>query len=742
MTPANRKKLRIGVLLSLVFVGLAGIWGYVPPLRDFEESTYDLRYRYFNRTHARPTEVTVIDIDEQSLALLKPAYGSWPWPRTVYKDVIEFSSIAETQGLFFDLMMYEPQLGTDNDKILAESIAAHGKTSFAMKFEEISGIELETGKRNPLPEGFAKKYLIPELESLRDFPSVKFFTDYGLPAQDYLDRISWLHSVNAPVDSDGIFRRLPLLLRYEGGWMPSLALAAVFARTNPGQRYPQDLRYQDSHLQFTAADGKAFSIPVDAKGNLLLHFYNIDRDNGREPLAPILESARALQSGEVDDPAKLKVNPLEFSQRLFMIGSSAATLGDLKSTPLSPTYPGVLLHAIAVSNILNADHLWRTPKALTFGFSLVLVVVTAFFILFAHNPFLRFGVPMGLYIAIVLLGILDFKLSNRGWDLGQPTLLFFGIFLLSLLYMIFVEGKEKRKIQDTLGKYLPPSVIQEMMDNGADLRAEVGKKMELSILFSDIRGFTSLSEKMPPEKVVSILNAYLGRMTDIVFESRGTLDKFIGDAIMSFWGAPISDPDHALHSTRCALQMISGLKKLKAEWKEKNFETGVDLQIGIGINTGVVIVGNIGSEKKLDYTVIGDNVNLASRLEGLTKQYKSQLIIGERTRELLGDRVVVRTADKVKVVGKATAVKIYEPLCEKTDPDFSKLSNLVNVYEQAWSSYERGAFQQALQGFSQILDQIQPEDGLSKVYKERCEFFIETPPAEGSWDGVYVAKSK
>ncbi len=739
---ANQKKIRVGVLFTSLFVILALVWDSLTPLRNLEEQTLDFRYQYFNRNHSKPDDVFVVDIDEQSLALLKPALGAWPWPRAIYKDIIEFVSLTEPTGFFFDLMMLEPQLGTDNDKILTEAIVASQKTSFAMKLEEFSGLELEPGAQNPLPPEFAEKYFIPEIEGLKNFPVSTHYQDYSIPAADYIPAIPWIHSVNSPVDSDGVYRRVPLLLKYQNGWLPTLSLAAVFSRVAPGKKFPEDLNFKNSRLNFTGTDNKKYSLPLDSKGRIRVHFYNLDKDNGREPLAPILDSARALQSGEVDDPSKLKVDPTQYMQKIWMIGSSAATLGDLKTTPLTPTYPGVLIHSTVVSNILRADHLERISEFVRMPWALILIYLTAFCVLLGVNPVIRFGIPLGVIAAYVALALLQFKFANKWWDLASPLICFGGTFFTSLMYMIFVEGKEKKKIQETLGKYLPPSVISEMIANGSDLRAEIGKKTELSILFSDIRGFTTLSEKLPPEKVVAVLNSYLGRMTDVVFEHGGTLDKFIGDAIMCFWGAPVENRDHAFMATRCALSMIDHLAQLKKEWSQSATDPGVDLQIGIGINTGVVIVGNIGSEKKLDYTVIGDNVNLASRLEGLTKQYKSQLIIGERTRELLGDRILVRTADKVKVVGKNSAVKIFEPLCESTSANANQVRSLIAAYENAWSLYEQGQFAKARQGFENILKEGHPEDGLSKVYVERCQYFIDNPPQSGDWDGVFVAKSK
>ncbi len=286
----------------------------------------------------------------------------------------------------------------------------------------------------------------------------------------------------------------------------------------------------------------------------------------------------------------------------------------------------------------------------------------------------------------------------------------------------------------TLSKFLPPEVAQDLLKNGIDPTAEVGRRKELSILFSDIRGFTSVSEVMKAEDLVGILNTYLGKMTDIVFHNKGTLDKFIGDAVMAFWGAPSENPQHALAAVRSAFQMSQALKQLNLAFAEKKISP---FAIGIGIHTGEVIVGNIGSEKRLDYTVIGDNVNLASRLEGLTKLYALEIVIGPRTYDQVKDQILCREVDHVVAKGKTEALRIYEPICEisvasEQDIRFCEMFNL------ARKSYTWGQFALAEQQFLQVLKFR--EDALCRVFLSRIQELQESPPLQ--WTGTYQAKSK
>jgi adenylate cyclase len=302
-------------------------------------------------------------------------------------------------------------------------------------------------------------------------------------------------------------------------------------------------------------------------------------------------------------------------------------------------------------------------------------------------------------------------------------------------YRMIFEEREKRKIRKSFAQYLSPGVIALIEKDPQKYIHPGGEMKDLTVMFSDIRGFTTISEGLTPDELVRLLNEYLGAMTDVVFASYGTLDKYIGDAIMAFWGSPYPQTDHAFRGCYCALEMSRTLSKLNAKWKQ---EDRAPLAIGIGLNTGPVNVGNMGSEKRLAWTVMGDNVNLASRLEGITKQYQIQIVIGEGTYQQVGNHFVCRELDKIKVKGKNHPVNIYELLDVAAEK--WKYESLLTRFDSAMAAYRSQNWREASAQFGQLLGAF-PEDGPTQVFLQRALEYMETAP-ETDWDGVYVMKSK
>jgi adenylate cyclase len=297
-----------------------------------------------------------------------------------------------------------------------------------------------------------------------------------------------------------------------------------------------------------------------------------------------------------------------------------------------------------------------------------------------------------------------------------------------------VEEGEKRKIRNAFGLYLSPSFAR-LVSERPEMLALGGEKRDLTVLFSDIRGFTTISEGLEPERLVEILNEYLGAMTDIVFHHDGTLDKYIGDAIMAVWGAPVPQADHAARACQTALGMIARLGELDAEWKARGLPV---FDIGIGLNTGPMVVGNMGSARRLSYTVIGDNVNLGSRLEGLNKMYGSRIIASETTVQAAGAAVVARELDLVRVKGKLLPVRIFELLAP--DGERARWASVVERFEAGLRAYRQREWEQAIVTFGAILEE-RPDDGPARLYVARCRKMLETPPAP-EWDGVTVMDAK
>ena len=742
-TPKRLKRATLGCsILILLSLG----WEQLPFLRNFEQFWLDYRYSHFNRELKASRQVLLIDIDDSSMKLLGPHFGRWPWPRKIYKNLIEFLELGEPSGIYFDLLFTEASQSDDGDQQVAE-ISAHARNvSHAILFSGQPSTELNLKSEIvPLPKGFQQKFGLSWDTSNSEGPlfisnsSLKdpVFRDFNLPTQTLLQKIPSIHSVTSEKDSDGVYRRTPLLFHYDSGWYPSLALKAVadWLKT-------PHFSFHENSIDLQNDQKIHYSIPLDSKGMLPLHFYRSDRDIEIIPIAAALSSASRLQSGEISDPTLLQINPLTLKDKVIVIGASAEGLFDLKSTPISSAYPGSLLHATAISNILNQDFVSFPPVVMQTLLTCSTIILIYFSIFLIQPLLIKVALPLiwlGSYSAI---SFLLFQKYSLAFEIARPFGLGFFAIIDGLLYLIFIEGKDKKKLRETLSKYLPPSVTDRIIATGQNPRAEVGQQKELSILFSDIRGFTTLSEKLSPQELVSILNQYLGRMTDVIFDETGTLDKFIGDAIMAFWGAPIPDSDHALKSVRCAIKMKSTLKELNQEWSQKGLSP---LQIGIGINTGSVIVGNIGSEKRLDYTVIGDNVNLASRLETLTKQYGLELLIGDRTAHLIKDSIICRPIDFVTVKGKNHPIKVYEPLCEISDPLAKRLIEFSEIFSKALSNYQNAQFEIALAQFktaSEIFkNEWNYEDSVGILYIERCKKLILNPPQSG-WTGIFIAQEK
>lgn len=728
MMPAKKRRLRRAATSCLVLLVLSLFWNEIPFLNAFERSTLDYRYRHFRGPDNPSDRVIFVDLDEETVKAFTPVYGRLPWPRRVYKSVVEFLNQGEPTAILFDVLFTERQVGSDDDQNLAEVSTQNPGVSHAVNFIAESGLA-ET-KHAPLNTAQLERFVIKWREPA-DFPSLKF-DGFELPNDVLLAKTPRVHVVNVDQDKDGLIRRVPLLFNYDGLWLPSLSLAAITSTL----KEPNVLFDRDELIVFDK-DEKKFALPVDRHGLMPVHYYREDCWFKQEiRLSAILESTLALERGEVEDPSKLTVNPFEFKDKVVIIGSSAIGSMDLKATPLGKHYPGPLVHAAAVSNALNNDHLWHIPGWATYVITLLLLACVYAVVFFFESIILKALclVPLcGLYIFAALF---LFRYHSIALDMVPLALGLIGL-VDAFAYLGFVEGRDRKQMTATLSKYLSPELSRQLAESGVNPTAEVGKRKELSIMFSDIRGFTTLSEKTAPENVVSILNEYLGTMTDVIFEHGGTLDKFIGDAIMAFWGAPLDDQDHSLHAVRTAFKMIGALEKLNEKWHSNGIS---HLHIGIGINTGEVIVGNIGSEKRIDYTVIGDNVNLASRIEGLTKQYGVQCLIGGNTHVEIEKQIICRPVDIVQVKGKTLAEKIVEPLCEKGSANEPSHADLANRFADAWELYYAGNFAKALESFTKLDEFTKGHDQPTKVYLGRCRHLIDNPPH--SWTGVYVATSK
>lgn len=745
-----------------------------------EQMTLDLRYRNFNRMSEPSKQVILVDLDEESLKKYSEAYGRWPWPRRAHKEIISFIGEGNPSMILFDVLFSEPQKESEDDQILGEVSAQYKNVSHAALFlphSEIEGVNFI-----PLP----KDRIFPNALLWKETPPFWFndnqFHSLALPTTQVWSQTPYVHSVNVTPDSDGILRRVPLVIHYDGQWIPTLALRGILSQSLDK---PTQLLYKNGFLEVSEADqalssnqispsgqtstldqnpnpdqisdtnqppipaqaatpnaapnstsnfSLKYRIPMDEKGNVFLHYYANNSQLTQIRVGEVLDSAKAKEAGDIEN---IKIDPEVFKDKVVIIGTSAMGLDDLKVTPIGTQFPGVLLHATAISNVLNNDYLHAAPSNAALALTLLLVFLSYFSIFFIEIFFIRNILPPLALFGTSFIAIYLFRYHSLHVPMALP-LLAGGLSLLhGYLHMAIIESRQRKMIQGTLSKYLSPTVTKHLVESGINPTAEVGKWKEISILFSDIRGFTTLSEGMAPDFLVRILNEYLGDMTDIIFNYDGTLDKFIGDAVMAFWGAPLDDEKHAHKAVSTALHMVRALEQFNTRNKQNSYPP---LKIGIGVHTGKAIVGNIGSNKRLDYTIIGDNVNLASRMEGLTKEYNVPFLISGTTYEVIKDYFICRPLDVVVAKGKTQSVPLYQPLAERRPgPDAAKYESLCFMFTDAFKLYQQGQFSWALESFKKIKEK-HPEDGPTLLYIERCQDLIQKPPL--SWNGVFVATSK
>ena len=753
LSSAKKRRLTAGLPIFLILLGLSFVAHKSTILQRLELLSLDLRFEHTNFKKAPSDEVTVLLIDERSLATLESSYGRWPWPRRVYKEIVEYLAQAEPAGIYFDLLSSEPQKDGEDDALFAEAISRIPQVSVANLFlgEKVG----ETPYRHIAKEKFHWKVKGIPPKFLKNHPGL------ALSVEPYIQSAHRAHAINSGIDElDKVARRSPLFLQNDDFWLPNLGVNAWLHSLGGPQAL--NLNWEESSLKVATKTPKeqipfVQKVPIDDFGNVLLRWYSLKNGDPQFKyfsFSNVLIDAQRLQNGQIEDLSQLEIPWENFKGKHILIGTSAAALGDIKNTPVMGESPGVLVHATVLSNLLQGDFL--NPTSPIFGsiISIILMCITFFSYVFIESFALKTLVPLLSAFFYFAVTIFFFQKPEGAFSLPMavPALFVFS-FIDGLRNVLYVEGKDKKKAKETLAKFLDPRMVEKMMHEGIDLSAEVGARKEVSILFSDIRGFTTFSERNSeaPEKVVKILNTYLGEMTKIVFEFGGTLDKFIGDAVMAFWGTPIDDPKHAQNAVLCAFRMREALDRLNQEWlKNGSLKEDELLKIGIGVNTGMVIAGNIGSDRRLDFTVIGDQVNLASRIESSTKAYGATLLIGPKTNDAISELVLTRIADNVRVKGKATAVRLYEPLAEwkSLNPEEGKiLKSLVDRYHEAFAKYEKGEFPEAhrlwgdLQKVGHSENFFSENDQLIKVFIERCEIFMKKT-YRYEWDGIFERREK
>jgi len=523
-------------------------------------------------------------------------------------------------------------------------------------------------------------------------------------------------------ESDGYVRQSPLLIEYEGEYYPSLDLE--IARLFLQLKAPPMIHAlgEEGGGSVTAIQFGKIAIPTNEEGKMLINFYGPPRTFPYYSLSDVLSGA--IPAGT-------------FQGKIVLFGFTSSVYQDVHSASFqAKTYPGVEVHATILANILQQDFLTKPSWTLFVEVGMILLLgLVSGLALFRLQTLA--GAAASLFSLLLAAGgaYIAFAAWQVWLNITFPALFIVLNYLIAISYKYFIEEKEKREIKDAFQHYIAPAVVEQIIARGENLPLE-GEQKILTALFSDIRGFTSLSEKMAQKELVPFLDEYFAEMNQIVLEHAGTIDKYIGDAMMVFYGAPVEQPDHALRACRTAVDMILRLEELRVRWKARGLPL---INIGIGINSGEMTVGNIGSADRLNYTIMGDHVNLASRLEGVNKEYGTRIIISQFTHDLIRQAdFTARELDSVRVKGKETPVTIYELL--GYGAFYQHAQPLIRAFSEGLQAYKQRAWDAALAAFQEAL-RLDPEDRPSKLYIERCRTYQQNPPPE-DWNGVFVMKNK
>lgn len=717
-------------LLVAVLGEMAGFWP-IKAVERLEWLSYDLRVQS-TLSYEEDPSLVIIDLDERSLGEL----GQWPWPRQVVAQLIETLFLDYDIGLLgIDIVFAEPegnQLALQwqalrqefpelpeqpplpgGDDLLAEVIS-HFPIVTGYYFQS-SVTELDPPSLGLLPSPVHLN-ADPELVSSLPWPKPERYSSN----LDILQQAAMGGGFfdNPFVDDDGVFRRVPVLQYWEGGLYPNLPLAMIYQLL--GQP-PVELNIAEGGglQQLEGIDVGGYEIPTDSRGAALVPWYG-----GRGHFTYI--SAADVLYGRVE--------PEKLAGALAIFGASAPGLMDLRATPVASVFPGPEINVNMLAGILHQSY--RAEPAYTLAASVLLLGGLGLLITFVFPQLKAVAVLLvSLLLVAAHLG-LNFWAWNAGWVLPVAS----GLLLLILLAgwhlaMNFLrESREKGWVTERFGQYVPPELVEEMVDSHQSFSLE-GEEKELTVLFSDVRGFTSFSEGIAPSELTGVMNRLLTPITRAIHAHQGTIDKYMGDAVMAFWGAPLKDESHASHALEGAFAMLDALEEINKEFTAEGMKP---LAMGIGLNTGAMNVGNMGSEFRMAYTVMGDNVNLGSRLEGLTKPYGVKIIVSEMTAEAAPD-YVYRHLDKVRVKGRSEPVTILEPLGLQGKLQAETVTWL-QAYEEAVAVYLQADFAKAKSLFEQLQEE-HPQDSLPEIYLERIAHYQLQPPGD-DWDGVWTHTEK
>ncbi len=696
--------------------------------------------------------IVIIAIDQKSQDVL----GKWPFPRSYFAETLDFLRQAQARVVALDINFPQPDQNSalralqdvraryeasasksgrnpvfekhlkdlearaDNDQQLAAALSKLDNVILGYFFLPMSEMFAQNRQRTDeflnylsfqaypqiVNPQFAGKFEGKQYEGLS--PNLP---EFAAPAKNF-------GYFNVIPDPDGVVRREPAIARFKDSFYPSFDMAAYLAYTS---RPLDEVNVYFNPNGLERINVGPLAVPTDPRGFVQIDFH------GRAGTYPTYS---------LSDVVQRKVGPEVFRDRLVLIGPTATGIADMSVTPFqTEAFPGVEVHANFIDNLLDGRFIRRGLRENLIDLSFILLFSLAAGILLSVVPPVRATVIL-LALLACFLGLSFYLFASRNIWIAAflPTATLTVNYAAIVSYRFFFEEREKRKVHEAFQHYVSPAIINQLLER-PELLHLGGEERVLTAMFTDIRNFTGISEGMAPHTLVELLNEHLSEMTDVIFQHWGTLDKYIGDSIMAFWGAPYPQPDHAERACRAALDMLKKLAESQVRWQAQGKPP---LNIGIGINTGPMLVGNMGSTRRFNFTIMGDNVNLASRLENLNKTFQTRLIISETTYHAVQHALLARELDLIRVKGRIQPVKIFELLGPRDgNPETQAF---VERFHNALEAYRSARWETAAGLLREILRE-RPDDGPTQVLIQRCLDLLEKPP-EGQWDGVYVMKTK
>ena len=730
----NRKRILVGALIGLVAGFAAFGLGYTPLFESWERKTLDIRSRWFAKVrHADPNIVAVV-IDQNSITKVSAPREEggldvgWPWPRDFHAAIADFLIRSGARAVAFDMIFSEPSIYTrlavvDDDRDFAAATAGRPVVQSVMLRREPPDSDIPPDKR--WPEGLLTNRGTRRLARLPAKPNNKA----TLPVAPLIGAAAALGWIGFEPDEDGICRSMLPAAAYAPAnsrdavevWSLPFALAMVLgAKLETRPAHPA--------AEWLTLDGRR--VPLDEDGRFLLRFHGGEGTYQQFPAWGVLHSAKLVAAGAAPDPA---APPESFRDKIVIVGATAEGLLDFRATSLPVVTPGYVIHATALDNLLHGDGLVRPallPRTLA-----LLIFATVTGALFGAIPGLRTSSVVAVSLAIAYMGVALWVFSSfQLWLLIVTPVVAVGLANLGVTgYGYLTVGRERKFLRNAFGRYVAPEVVDQLVKNPGQF-ALGGETRELTIMFADVAGFTTLSEGRPPAQLVQLMNECFTEITNVIQGHGGTVDKFIGDAVMAFWNAPVEYPDHAARACRATQDLLKALVRLNVGWAARGLPA---ISMRVGAATGPALVGNVGSSTKFNYTVMGDTVNLASRLEGAAKVFGTLNLVAGSTVQASTGAVSCRELDWLAVKGKSEAVPVFEVMPGEATP------NRIEAWERyaaGLAAYRARKFDEAIEQFEAAL-KAEPDDGPSKEMVARCNEYLVTPPPD-DWRGEHVLHSK